>query len=478
MSNVIATFYNFGETGANKGRVRLISSSGSTPAVVSGSGVDITNTDPIAFYFNGGSSTGTRVLLVQRRYNASYVQIFCYLSVYDPSTWTQTVAPNTAAYQYSDSTDLLNIYNLNSPGGTASGTLYGADYSAGRVFKLVHGKTGGTETLTLDTPYYQFAATGSGATAYSVDTVFNTESSVDYVYAVAQQYAVSGSGSDPANYTYYNSIIVKLDAGTLAPVTGGGPSATLAPNVFDLQYYGGNLYATALGGAQWYGTGTSYPNTVKWNYASRIQKVTTGLTVTDLVRPANASETGSTYNNDKFDIRALGLVSDGTAYILTGSYYTESAYNYLLNGRLWKVSASTLFAASNALISSLSGATAIESLADLPGFMWALLPANDLSKVWGMLGDNLTIYDATGLVGDPIDAANASEWVDGSGDPIGSPAFNAISLATPSISKLKAGAAPASIKSVRGFVHPLLASRAGIKPEDFDKFISAHFAKQ
>lgn len=469
MSNVIATFYNFGLT-TPAGRVRLISSSGSTPTVAGGPSSDLSTTDPIAFYFNGGSSTGTRVLLVQRRYNASYVQIFCYLSVYDPSTWTQTVAPNTTAYQYSDSTDLLNIYNLNSPGGTASGTLYGADYSAGRVFKLVHGKTGSTETLTLATPYYQFAATVSGASVYSVDTVFNTESSVDYVYAVAQQYAVSGSGSDPANYTYYNSIIVKLNAGTLAPVTGGGPSATLAPNVFDLQYYGGNLYATALGGAQWYGTGTSYPNTVKWNYASRIQKVTTGLTVTDLIRPANATETTKT--NDMFDIRALAILDDGTAYILTGSYYTESAYNYLLNGHLWKTTISTISGASNALISNLSGVIDVLPIEDASGFMWALLPANDLSKVWGMLGDNLGVYNASGVSGSAIDAATASQWT------TGSPAFNAISLAAPSITKLKAGAAPASMKSVRGFVHPLLVSRAGVRPEDFDKFISAHFAKQ
>ncbi len=472
MSTVIATFYNFGETGANKGRVRLISSSGSTPAVVSGSGVDITNTDPIAFYFNGGSSTGTRVLLVQRRYNASYVQIFCYLSVYDPSTWTQTVAPNSAAYQYSDGADLLNIYNLNSPGGTASGTLYGADYSAGRVFKLVHGKTGSTETLTLATPYYQFAATASGASVYSVDTVFNTESSVDYVYAVAQQYSLSTPGSsDPSDYTYYNSIIVKLNASSLTPVTGGGPSASLAPNVFDLQYYGGNLYATALGGAQWYGNGTTYPNTVKWNYASRIQKVTTGLTVTDLVRPANASETTKT--NDMFDIRALAIVSATEVYILTGSYYTIAAYTYRFNGRLWKTTLSNLNGAEDDLITDISATQVISGgIGAKTGFLWALLPAADVSRVWGMLGDKLGVYASTGISGSEITAGTASEW-----GTTGSPAFNAISLAAPSITKLKAGAAPASVKSVRGFVHPLLASRAGVKPEDVDKFVSAHFAK-
>lgn len=475
MSNVIATFYNFGLV-IPAGRVRLISSSGSTPTVAGGPSSDLATTDPIAFYFNGGSSTGTRVLLVERRYNASYGQIFCYLSVYDPSTWTQTVARNlTTAYQYSDGADLLNIYNLNSPGGTASGTLYGADYSAGRIFKLVHGKTGSTETLTLATPYYQFTATASGASVYSVDTVFNTESSVDYVYAVAQQYAVSGSSSDPANYTYYNSIIVKLNASTLAPVTGGGPSATLAPNVFDLQYYSGNLYATALGGAQWYGTGTSYPNTVKWNYASRIQKVTTGLSVTDLVRPASSTETSSLYNNDKFDIRALSILADGSVYILTGSYYTYTTTpyaQYKLNGRFWKTTISTLNSATNVRISTIATqVTSTSPLSGLNGFMWALLPAEDISKVWGMLGVTLGVYNSSGVAGSAIDAGTASQW-----GTTGSPAFNAISLAMPSITKLKAGAAPASVKSVRGYVHPLLVSKAGVKPEEFDEFVKAHLA--
>ncbi|TCL39265.1 hypothetical protein EV210_102175 [Anaerospora hongkongensis] len=247
MSTVIATFYNFGISPA-AGRVRLITSSGSTPTVVSGSGVNLANTDPIAFYFNGGSSTGIRVLVVERAYDpVTFFQLPCEITVYDPSTWAVTVARTT--YTYSDSAALLNVYSLTSPGGVNAGTLFGADYSAGRVFKFVHAKPSTVETLTLASDYYEFAATGSGANAFSVDTVFNTESSVNYIYAVAQQYTVSPAGSsDPADYTYYNSIIVKLTASNLAASPVDGPDATLAPNVFELQLYDSNLYVTALGG--------------------------------------------------------------------------------------------------------------------------------------------------------------------------------------------------------------------------------------
>ncbi|EGO61947.1 hypothetical protein [Acetonema longum] len=464
MSTVIATFYNFGISPA-AGRVRLISSSGSTPAVVSGSGANLATTDPIAFYFNGGSSIGTRVLIVERRYDSSFVQIFCYLSVYDPSNWTQTVAPNlTTPYQYSDNTDLLNIYSINSPDGANAGTLFGADYSAGRVFKLVHGVSGAAETLTLASDYYQLTATGSGASAYSVDTVFNTESSVDYIYAVAQQYAVSPPGSsDPSDYTYFNSIIVKLSASNLASVV-DGPDATLAPNVFELQLYGGNLYAAALGGPQWNST------PIVWNQASRIQRVTpANLAVTNLVRPANSSET--TANDDKFDIRSLAILSDGTAYILTGSYNGSFAFS----GRLWVAEIGDL--TGDALLSNVAQLlTNNANISNVFGYLWALLPADDISKVWGMLGDNLGIYDVDGIASgtSAVSAGTASEW-----GAAGSPTFNAIALAMPAITRrLKAGTAPASIKSVRGFVHPLLVSRAGVKPEDFEAFVKAYTAKK
>ena len=462
MSTVIATFYNFGEPTADKGRVRLISSSGSTPAVVSGSGVNLANTDPVAFYFNGGSSTGIRVLVVQRRYNASFVQIFCYLSVYDPSTWTQTVAPNVTAYQYSDSTDLLNIYNLNSPGGANAGTLFGADYSAGRVFKLVHAKPSTVETLTLASDYYQFTAPTTGATAYSVDTVFNTESSVNYIYAVAQQYTVSPAGSsDPADYTYYNSIIVKLTASNLAASPVDGPDATLAPNVFELQLYDSNLYVTALGGAQWNST------PIVWNEASRIQRVAlANLAVTNLVRPSTVAEASL---DDEFDIRSLAILSNGDAYILTGSYDGSFA----LSGRLWATTISDLDAASDDLISNVSNTSIAVTISSVSGYLWAVLPADDITKVWGMLGVDLGIYDGGGIVSgtSAISAGTASQW-----GATGSPSFNAVALAMPSITRLK-GAAPASIKSVRGFVHPLLVSRTGVSPEDFDKFVNSYLSK-
>lgn len=461
MSTVIATFYNFGISPA-AGRVRLITSSGSTPTVVSGSGVNLSTTDPIAFYFNGGSSTGIRVLVVERRYNVSFVQIFCYLSVYDPSTWTQTVAPNVTAYQYSDSTDLLNIYSLTSPGGANAGTLFGADYSAGRVFKLVHAKPSTVETLTLASDYYQFTAPTAGATAYSVDTVFNTESSVNYIYAVAQQYTVSPAGSsDPADYTYYNSIIVKLTASNLAASPADGPDATLAPNVFELQLYDNNLYVTALGGAQWNST------PIVWNEASRIQRVAlANLAVTNLVRPSTVAEASA---NNMFDIRSLAILSDGTAYILTGSYNAS----FVLSGRLWVTTISDLDSASNSLISAVSGVVLVDTLANVSGFLWALLPADDIGLVWGMLGNTLSVYSDSGISGSAISAGTASQW-----GATGSPSFNAIALAMPSITRrLKAGSAPASIKSVRGFVHPLLASRDGVKPEDFDAFVNSYIPK-
>ncbi|WP_196602418.1 hypothetical protein [Pectinatus frisingensis] len=136
---------------------------------------------------------------------------------------------------------------------------------------------------------------------------------------------MSGSPSNPANYTYYNSIIVKLDPGTLTPVSGGGPSASLAPNVFDLQYYGGSFYVTADPPR------VTFQTPIKWNYTSRIQKVTTGLTVTDLVRPADSTETDPEYDNDKFDIRSLAILEDGTAYIINGSYDS----NFAFKGHLW-----------------------------------------------------------------------------------------------------------------------------------------------
>jgi len=465
MSTVIATFYNFGlSPNPPAGRIRLISSSGSTPAVAGGPTTDLSNTDPVAFYFNGGNSTGIRVLVVERRYNASYVQIFCFLSVYDPSTWTQTVAPITTAYKYSDNADLLNIYSLTSPGGTASGTLYGADYSAGRVFKLIHAKPSTTETLTLASDYYQFTAPTSGAKAYSVDTVYNTESGVHYIYAVAQQYTVSPTGSsDPSDYTYYNSIIVKLSATTLSTVV-DGPAATLAPNVFDIQLYGSNLYATALGGAQWNST------PIVWNEGSKIQKVAlANLAATNLVRPANSTETGSSFADDRFDIRSLAILSNGDAYILTGSYDGSFA----LTGRLWATTISDLDGASDDLISNVFGASVAVTTSSVSGYLWAVLPADDISKVWGMLGVNLGIYDGGGIVTgtSAISAGTASEW-----GATGSPAFNAVALAMPSITYLK-GDAPASIKSVRGYVHPLLASRDGVKPEEFEKFVNAYLGK-
>lgn len=460
MSTVIAGFYNFGVT-PNSGRIRQISSSGSTPTRDSSPVINDLTTDPLAFYFNG--ATGLRVLVVQRRYDSSFNQLFCYLSVYNPSaSWAQTVAPNlTTAYKYSDNEELLNIYSITSPASPA-GTLYGADYSASRIFKLIHSVSGSTESLALASDFYEFTPV-SGATAYSVDTVFNTESSVNYIYAVAQQYTVSPAGSsDPNDYTYYNSIIVKLSASNLASVV-DGPDASLAPNVFDLQLYGGNLYVTALGGPQW-DEGSTTPT--KWNEASRIQKVAlSNLAVTNLVRPSTVAEAST---NDMFDIRSLAILSDGTAYILTGSYNGSFAFY----GRLWKTTIATLSAASNVLISSLSGVgTPIESPAAVFGYLWALLPAEDISMVWGMMGDELGVYNASGLVDDTIDAADASQWS------TGSPAFNAISLAAPSVSLLKGVAAPATIKSARGFVHPLLASRAGVKPEEFEKFIKAYLGK-
>lgn len=461
MSTVIATFYNFGISPA-AGRARLITSSGSTPTVVSGSGVNLSNTDPIAFYFNGGSSTGIRVLVVEREYDpVTFDQLPCQVSVYDPSTWgTPTVAATT--YTYSDSEDLLNVYSLTSPGGANAGTLFGADYSAGRIFKFVHAKPSTTETLTLASDYYEFAATGSGASAYSVDTVFNTESSVNYIYAVAQQYALSGSSSNPANYTYFNSIIVKLTASNLAASPADGPDATLAPNVFELQLYDNNLYVTALGGAQWNST------PIVWNEASRIQRVAlANLAVTNLVRPANSSE--PTANDDKFDIRSLAILSDGTVYILTGSYNAS----FVLSGHLWVTTISDLDSASNIRISAISGVVDALPLSSVSGFLWAVLPADDIGLVWGMLGNTLGVYSDSGVSGSAISAGTASQW-----GATGSPSFNAIALAMPSITRLlKAGSSPASIKSVRGFVHPLLASRDGVKPEDFDAFVNSYMPK-
>ncbi|WP_196596313.1 hypothetical protein [Pectinatus frisingensis] len=463
LSTVVSTFYNFGASPA-AGRLKLISSSGSTPTVTGGLPNDIPNTDPIAFYFNGGSGTGIRVLLVERVYHydssGNMVQDPCFLTVYDPANWTKTV-DRSAAYQYSDGKKLLNVYSINSPGGTDAGTLYGADYTGtdndnGRIFKLIHGKTGSTETLTLDSHDYQFVPTGSGATAHSVDSVFNTESGTDYVYAAAQQYSLSGSPSNPANYTYYNSIIVKLDPGTLTPVSGGGPSASLAPNVFDLQYYGGSFYVTALGGAQW----NQYP--IKWNPASRIQKVSTSLAVTDLVK---AAVSGTTADSDTFDIRSLAILEDGTAYIINGSYDD----NFAFRGNLWQTTVSSLDAASDSLISQLTNILNVISISPpVNGYLWALLPADELSKVWGMLGNTLGVYDASGISGSSIDAATATGWSASQ-----NPAFNAISLAMPTITRRGRRA----IKSVRGFVHPVLISRAGMSQDEYDDFISSYAGK-
>ena len=460
LSTVVSTFYNFGASPA-AGRLKLISSSGSTPTVTGGLPNDIPNTDPIAFYFNGGSGTGIRVLLVERVYHydssGNMVQDPCFLTVYDPANWTKTV-DRSAAYQYSDGKKLLNVYSINSPGGTDAGTLYGADYTGtdndnGRIFKLIHGKTGSTETLTLDSHDYQFVPTGSGATAHSVDSVFNTESGTDYVYAAAQQYSLSGSPSNPANYTYYNSIIVKLDPGTLTPVSGGGPSASLAPNVFDLQYYGGSFYVTALGGAQW----NQYP--IKWNPASRIQKVSTSLAVTDLVK---AAVSGTTADSNTFDIRSLAILEDGTAYIINGSYDS----NFAFKGHLWHANIADL--TGDDLLSHTAQIISGVLTSTVNGYLWALLPADELSKVWGMLGDTLGVYDASGISGSAIDAATASGW-----GTIGSAAFNAISLAMPTVTRRGRRA----IKSVRGFVHPVLVSRAGMSQDEYDDFMSSYAGK-
>ncbi|WP_432718660.1 hypothetical protein [Pectinatus frisingensis] len=460
LSTVVSTFYNFGASPA-AGRLKLISSSGSTPTVTGGLPNDIPNTDPIAFYFNGGSGTGIRVLLVKRVYHydssGNMVQDPCLLSVYDSNDWSAPVITDSTK-KYSDGKDLLNVYSINSPGGTDAGTLYGADYTGtdndnGRIFKLIHGKTGSTETLTLDSHDYQFVPTGSGATAHSVDSVFNTESGTDYVYAAAQQYSLSGSPSNPANYTYYNSIIVKLDPGTLTPVSGGGPSASLAPNVFDLQYYGGSFYVTALGGAQWNQT------PIKWNPASRIQKVSTSLAVTDLVK---AAVSGTTADSDTFDIRSLAILEDGTAYIINGSYDS----NFAFTGHLWHANIADL--TGDDLLSNTATLISSVRISTVNGYLWALLPADELSKVWGMLGDTLGVYDTSGISGSAIDAATASGW-----GTIGSAAFNAISLAMPTVTRRGRRA----IKSVRGFVHPVLVSRAGMSQDEYDDFMSSYAGK-
>ncbi|MEN6413567.1 MAG: hypothetical protein ABFC84_12560 [Veillonellales bacterium] len=458
-STVIATFYNFGETSLDKGRIRLLTSdSTSSPAYTPapGSGTSIDNTDLIAFYFNGGNNSGLRVLVVEREYDSSYNQLPCYISVYNPSSWTATVARDNN-YTYSGTSQkILNVYGILSPSG---GTFYGTDYSTGRVFKMTHSISGSTESLSLASDYYPFAATEAGASVYSVALALIDS----YLYAIAQQYTKSGSGTSPSDYTYYGSIIAKLNPASLGTAVATTDDA--APNAFDIQVYDGNLYVTALGGPQWYGDPDD-PSTIKWNYESRIQKVTTSLVVTNLVRPADDTETGKT--DDKFDIRSLAILSDGTAYILTGSY----DQNYSMNGRFWKTTMAKINGLSDGLITDITipvPRQVVPPISSASGYLWVALPADDLSRAWGMLGDNLGVY-ATSLSGSTIGAAAAS----GGGWTAGTPSFNAISLAEPATTFAK----ELTVRTLRGYVHPVMASGEGIPTEERKKFIQAHFEKK
>ncbi|WP_196595427.1 hypothetical protein, partial [Pectinatus frisingensis] len=115
-----------------------------------------------------------------------------------------------------------------------------------------------------------------------------------------------------------------------------------------------------LGGAQWNQT------PIKWNYTSRIQKVTTGLTVTDLVRPADSTETDPEYDNDKFDIRSLAILEDGTAYIINGSYDS----NFAFKGHLWHANIADL--TGDDLLSHTAQIISGVLTSTVNGYLWAL----------------------------------------------------------------------------------------------------------
>lgn len=469
---VLASFYQYG-VACN---IRLVNGSSSAGVTGAESVPDITlqgTSDPVSFYVETGS--GLRVMVVERVYDdVTYEQKPCFITIYDPKDWSIKVA--RANYKYKDGTDLLNVYSaVTSIGAVGLGYIYGADYSGtnvanpqGRIFMMEYTKTGSVETLTIKT-HYQFTPT-TKARAYSVGTVLVAEGTNNYVFAIAQQYTTTGSGYDPGDYDYGDSILAKLDYKTLEEVA----TTAVAPNAFSIQTSGiandSDLYITSIGGAQWYGDGSGG---IKWNVGSRIQMVKAAdMTVKDLVRPANADEAGD-YPDDCFDIRAVAFCDDAakTTYILTGSY----AADYKLTGRLWKTTLADLKGADDDLISSIASSGYPTVTVNAKGALWVLLPC-DGATVWGFAEATsdgyagLGIYNANRRVGELKSAKELST--------LGAPSFSQLAVVlAPEATRGVGAAAPASIASARGYVHPVFASGAGLKPEERAKFIKAHFGK-
>lgn len=465
-STVIGGFYK--SVSPYTGMIRKIFSTGTTPAPESISGYPTGLTsDPIGFSFN--TPAGMRTMVVERVYNGN-----CKISTYD-SNWNLKMSASMKLYDGSTSEYLKNIYTIVGVTTGTVTTIYGTDYSMARVFKATYDTSGTTETFTVTAHYTFSAATTSGnAAAYPVALALDSS---ENVYAVAQQYL--STGYDPGDYTYYPSTVVKLNSSLVQQAIIGpdGTNGTTppsgvtwpAPNAFDIQGYDGNYYITAIGGPQWYGEGTSYPNTVEWNEESRIQKMTPSMVVSNLIRPANSSETNAT--DDKFDMRALAILSDGTAYALTGDYYTLSydastyTYTYRFNGRIWKTTVTDLNNASDDLIGNVGSLITGEGVISAqPGYLWTVLPAEELSKIWGMLGDTLGIYSDSGISGSAIDADTAS----GNSNET----FNTLNLVLPAT----VSRGISVVRTVRGFVHPVMAYGMAMEPEKRKKFIEAHLS--
>lgn len=459
-SKILASMYFYDDAGKGSGRVRQLTTTGFTPSMDLQPIINDLLPDPVAFYFYGNVNKKRvrRVMVVERVFEDA-----CYITVYDPKDWSEKVPRQN--YSYKDGSKVKNIYNIISLPETGEGNVYGVDYSSARAFKLHHKVENGAEMLSFEETYV--FKEEANFKMYPVDICIDSSFNI---YVVAQQYFYDTAANI---YHYRPSKIVKLDPTDISKVLAGPKD--VAPNAFDIQPFGEAIYVTAIGGQQWYGEGEEIPNRVKWNEASRIQKVdTVNLNATDLIRPATYEEVIAAkendaikkIENDMFDIRALAILEDGAAYILTGDYITaklpDDKIGYRFNGRVWKANIEELSEANNIKLSELDGAKCLEKIffKGEEGYLWSLLPINDGNSAWLVKGNKIAVLKEEAILGEALDVNRI--WPKAF--------YNMISLALPE--EIGESRNRVVRSAIRGFTDPSLAGGGYKIPEETKRILN------